>query len=90
MSSRSLPRRHPANSQACVVDVNGLQPSSPGENSFEDLLTPISNMQGNGLPPPAEVEKEKVDTPVTPRTTPPSTPRRSPSIRIVDAFMRRQ
>jgi serine/arginine repetitive matrix protein 2 len=75
---------------ASETPVNGQSPQveGPCQNILQELSTPTSQTQGNNFSSPVEVKKETVDTPVTPRTTPPSTPRRSPSIRIVDAFGR--
>jgi serine/arginine repetitive matrix protein 2 len=76
-----------ANGYAHVADPNGHQTESPSESSFE-VSTPKA--QANGLPQLVEVIREAVDVPVTPRSTPPPSIRRSPSIRVVDAFGREQ
>lgn len=75
----------PVNGHAYAEDTDGSQPRSPGEGSFE-VSTPKANTIG--LPPSVEVKEEEVDLPVTPRSTPPPSLRKSPSIRVVDAFGR--
>jgi serine/arginine repetitive matrix protein 2 len=76
-----------ANGHAHVGDSDGPQTESPCESSFE-ASTPKARV--NGLPAPLEVKMEEFEAPVTPRSTPPPPLRKSPSIRVVDAFGREQ
>lgn len=75
------------NGHAHVGDSDGPQTESPSESSFE-ASTPKAHV--NGLPAPFEVKMEEFETPVTPRSTPPPSLRKSPNIRVVDAFGREQ
>lgn len=77
----------PANSHPHLGDPSGPQTDNQSESSFE-VSTPKA--QANGLPQPVEVKEEEVEIPVTPRSTPPPSLRKSPSIRVVDAFGREQ
>jgi serine/arginine repetitive matrix protein 2 len=77
----------PVNGHAHSEDVNGFQIESQSVSSF-DVSTPKG--QSSCLPPPVEAKEEEVATPVTPRSTPPPSLRKSPSIRVVDAFGREQ
>jgi serine/arginine repetitive matrix protein 2 len=77
----------PANGHTHSEGVNGPQIESQSESSF-DVSTPKG--QASCLPPPIETKEEEVATPMTPRSTPPPSLRKSPSIRVVDAFGRVQ
>jgi serine/arginine repetitive matrix protein 2 len=87
VESEQSPSDVVANGHAHVGDSNGHQTESPSESSFE-VSTPKA--QANGLPGQAEVKEQEVDALVTPRSTPPPSLRKSPSIRVVDAFGREQ
>lgn len=66
-------------------DLNGLHPESPSDL---DLTPTIKSVP---IPAsPTEVKVEEVLTPITPRSTPPASLRRSPVVRVVDAFGREQ
>lgn len=70
--------------------VNGQdgQPKGSHQNILQGLCTTAPQAQDSQFSGQVETKNETVDTPVTPRTTPPSTLGRSPSIRIVNAFGR--
>jgi hypothetical protein len=77
----------PANAQLYTGDSSGPHTESPSESSFE-VSTPKAQI--HGLSAPEEFKDEEIAAPVTPRSTPPPSLRKSPSIRIVDAFGREQ
>lgn len=77
-----------ANGNGHTVEIHVPQDESSGEVSVQNIR-PITPPQNIELPASVEID-DKVVTPVTPRSTPPSSLRRSPSIRILDAFGREQ
>lgn len=66
-------------------DLNGLHPESPSDLDLTPTIKSVPIPHS-----PTEVKDEEVLTPVTPRSTPPSSLRRSPVVRVVDAFGREQ
>lgn len=72
-----------ANGNGHLGDSDGLRTESPSDLDLTPTIKPQTI-----LPSPIEIKEEEVPVPVTPRSTPPSTIRRSPIVRVVDAFGR--
>ena len=79
-------------SEAYPIDNGGLSQqngsplANPSEIPFDDI-TPMLKAPGH-VPQDAVEAKKEVIIPVTPRSTPPSSLRKSPGIRVLDAFGR--
>lgn len=87
-SEQSASEPHPTGNGS-VSHPNGSPLVNPSEVSFDDT-TPTPKAPSHFLSDDAIEVKEEVAMPVTPRSTPPSSLRKSPGIRVLDAFGREQ